>query len=69
MKVQQANKVTEVYTSRWVDPWSIYKIAATEWTEECIVIGTTVDRYLQWRKAWRAQEIKLQVHGILKYLR
>ena len=59
----------EIYVSRWVDPWDAYKIAATEWSEECMVIGVTVDRYLKWRKAWRAQGLRLQTHKILKYLR
>ena len=60
--------MAEVYVSRWVKPWDAYKIAATDWTEECVIVGVTVNRYLEWRKAWYAWRFRLQVHRLLKYL-
>ena len=60
--------MADLFVSRWVKPWDAYKIAATEWTDECVVVGVTVDRYLKWRKAWVAWGLKLQVYGLLKYL-
>ena len=60
--------MADLYVSRWVKPWDAYKIAATEWTDECLIVGVTVNRYLEWRKAWVAWHLKLRVHGLLKYL-
>ncbi|KKM78004.1 hypothetical protein LCGC14_1364320 [marine sediment metagenome] len=60
--------MADLYISRWVKPWDAYMIAATEWTEECVIVGVTMDRYLKWRRAWKAQRFRLQAHGILKYL-
>lgn len=61
--------MADLYVSRWLKPWDAYHIAATKWTDECVVIGVTTNRYLQWREAWDAQRLKLQWHGLLKYLR
>ncbi len=60
--------MADLYVSRWVEPWDAYKIAATKWTDECVIVGVTVNRYLKWREAFQARRIKLQWHGLLKYL-